>query len=186
MGRIYTKTGDYGETSIFGGARVRKSTPLIAAYGTLDELSSYLGVCRAYIRDYVKIPKYEEEMKKYDEVLKEVQHDLYLIGSHLAGKEDKCISDEHIENLERVIDRYEDKLPELHGFIIPNGNLLSAHLHVARTICRRAERKVAAIFENEGQFHTELKYVNRLSDLLFILARYSNFIMKVDEELAKY
>ncbi|MCX8200217.1 MAG: cob(I)yrinic acid a,c-diamide adenosyltransferase [Candidatus Micrarchaeota archaeon] len=169
--KIYTRAGDYGETSIFGGARVRKSTPLIAAYGTLDELSSYIGLCRVHCED-------NEELSG---LLKEIQHDLYMIGSHIAGAED-CISESRISELEKIIDRYEEGLPELHTFILPSGTLLAAHLHVARAICRRAERKVTAIFENESAFHTELKYLNRLSDLLFILARHSNKVAGHKEE----
>ena len=171
--KIYTRTGDSGETSIFGGARVRKNTPLIAAYGTLDELSSHLGLCRTHC----------EDNKEFHDLLKEVQHDLYMIGSHLAGAED-CIPEARITTLENAIDKYEAQLPELHAFILPSGTRLSTHLHVGRSVCRRAERKVATIFENEGSFHTELKYLNRLSDLLFILARYSNKIAERKEEHA--
>ncbi|MEM3364110.1 MAG: cob(I)yrinic acid a,c-diamide adenosyltransferase [Candidatus Micrarchaeia archaeon] len=171
--KIYTRKGDYGETSIFGGARVRKSTPLIAAYGTLDELSSYIGVCRVHC---------EDNQELFD-LLKEIQHDLYLIGGHIAGAEE-CIPESRISDLERHIDKYEEALPELHTFILPSGTLLATHLHVARAICRRAERKIVAIFENESAFHTELKYLNRLSDLLFVLARYANKVAGHKEERA--
>lgn len=153
---------------------MRKNTPLIAAYGTLDELSSSLGVCRAHC----------ESNKEYDKLLKEVQYDLYIIGSHLAGEKD-CIPEARITELEKMIDKYEAVLPELHTFILPSGTMLSAHLHMARSVCRRAERKVAAIFEAKGAFHTELKYLNRLSDLLFILARHSNLMAQRSDERAK-
>ncbi|MGB9635468.1 MAG: cob(I)yrinic acid a,c-diamide adenosyltransferase [Candidatus Micrarchaeia archaeon] len=170
---IYTRKGDYGETSIFGGARVRKSTLYIAAYGTLDELSSHIGLCRSFCEDEYEI----------NTLLKEIQHDIYLIGSHLAGV-DKKIDESRIEQIERVIDKYEAQLDKLNSFIIPSGTKLSAFLHVARAVCRRAERKLSVIYENEGMLLTELKYLNRLSDLLFTLARYINKKAGKKDELA--
>jgi len=170
---IYTRTGDQGETSIFGGVRVRKNTLLIAAYGTLDELSSVLGLCRAF----------SESSYELNSLLKGVQHDIYLIGSRMAGAEEK-IDERKIEDMERAIDKYEEKLEKLNSFILPSGTKLASVLHVARAVCRRAERKVSTIYENEGTYLMELKYLNRLSDLLFVLARNENRKANSKEELA--
>ncbi len=171
--KIYTRAGDYGETTIFGGVKVRKNTLLVAAYGTLDELSSYIGLCRSFCEGDYEIGAF----------LKEVQHDLYLIGSHLAGADEK-IDETRIEYLENRIDHYDAQLDELHTFILPGGTRLAALLHVARAVCRRAERKLSPIYENEGNFLTELKYLNRLSDTLFVLARYVNMKGNAKDELA--
>lgn len=160
---IYTRTGDSGETSLYGGRRVKKYSPRISAYGTVDELSSWLGVCRSLCG----------KRSKLNYLLRQVQVDLYHIGAHIAGAE-QCIRESRITELEREIDHIEKRLPFLDTFILPSGTVLAAHLQFARAICRRAERELAPLLEKEHKYHTELKYLNRLSDLLFVLARNAN------------
>ncbi|MEM0438190.1 MAG: cob(I)yrinic acid a,c-diamide adenosyltransferase [Candidatus Micrarchaeia archaeon] len=160
---VYTRTGDSGETSLYGGRRVKKYSPLISAYGTIDELSSWLGVCRSACG----------RRGRFCKLLRDVQVDLYHIGAHVAGAE-QCISENRITEIEREIDKIEKRLPPLNTFILPSGTALAAHLHFARAVCRRAERELAPLLEKERKYHTELKYLNRLSDLLFVLARDAN------------
>ena len=161
--KIYTKTGDRGDTSLVGGARVRKDHPRIAAYGTVDELNSHIGVVRAaWSRGPI------------DEVLAVVQRDLFEIGAQLAsdGARFSGVGPDRIADLEREIDRMEEQLTQLTTFILPGGSLAAAHLHVARTVCRRAERLVIALANEES--HSTVAYLNRLSDYLFVAARFAN------------
>jgi len=170
--KIYTKTGDTGDTGLFGGGRVPKNHPRVEAYGDVDELNSAIGVARAV-----------EAMPRIDEVLVRVQRDLFAIGALLATPdhekmrqhlEKARIDDERIAQLELAIDDGDAELEPLRAFILPGGVPKAAALHLARTICRRAERRVV-----ELRSHTEMPaivviYLNRLSDLLFTLARVSN------------
>ncbi len=171
--RIYTRTGDSGETSIFGGGRIKKHSVLVDTYGTLDELSSWIGVVRSHCVDDYEL----------NSLLKEIQKDIYVIASRMAGADIHELPGNRIEYLEMKIDYYDEKLPELKGFIYPSGTKPSTFLHVARTVCRRAERKLSIIYDNEGRFHNELKYINRLSDLLFVLARYANHHAGLKDEI---
>jgi cob(I)alamin adenosyltransferase len=160
--KIYTRTGDSGETSLFGGSRVAKNDPRIEAYGTIDELNSTIGVARA---SWPSSP--------IDKQLDAIQSDLFDIGAHLAAPgNDRFagVKPRRIEELERAIDAMESDLQPLTTFIIPGGSLAAAQLHVARTVCRRAERRVVAL---EGTA-TTVAYLNRLSDYLFVAARYAN------------
>lgn len=166
---IYTKTGDKGSTSLIGGVRVPKNHIRIEAYGTVDELNSYLGM----VNDSVN----ENEIKEW---LREVQDRLFTIGSVLATHPDKEVKmklpDLHeadVKWLEKNIDKMNEVLPEMRSFILPGGNLAASTTHVARCICRRAERICVGMTEQE-EFVPELviKYLNRLSDFLFVLARY--------------
>lgn len=167
--KIYTKTGDDGTTGLFGGTRVKKASARVGAYGTIDELNAALGVARA--------SGLEANM---DTVLAQVQRDLFTIGAELAtapGKEEKLrmrlIDDEDIAHLETAIDATDPLLEPLKYFVLPGGSLQAAHLHLARTICRRSEREVLAI--EEGPARQQLiVYLNRLSDLLFVFARRAN------------
>lgn len=168
--KIYTRLGDQGQTSIYTGARFKKHSLIINAIGNIDELSSYIGLCRAIIKD-----------KKMDGILLDIQNDLYKVTSNLAGAELE-FDEKKVEKIEKNIDEYEKDLPEIKKFIIPSGHLKATHLHVARTICRRAERKISQINENEGLYSIELMYINRVSDLLFVLARYVNKKNKIKEE----
>jgi cob(I)alamin adenosyltransferase len=167
--KIYTKTGDDGTTGLFGGARIKKASSRVDAYGTVDELNSVLGVARAAGLG-----------KTTEEVLAEVQVDLFTLGAELAtvpGKEEKLpmklLTMEQAEKLEKAIDAAEDGLPQLQNFVLPAGSLAAAYLHHARTVCRRAERVVLGI--DDAPPRTEVVvYLNRLSDLLFTLARREN------------
>lgn len=170
--KIYTKTGDKGETSLFGGRRVWKDDLRISAYGTVDELNAVLGVAISELMN-----------KELIEVIKSIQNDLFTVGSDLASPLDKenknfvipRVDAKFIKQLEVLIDKYDSQLPELKNFILPGGLKGSAILHHARTVCRRAEREVVALAKVDGINHEIEVYLNRLSDLLFVLARFENF-----------
>lgn len=167
--KIYTKTGDKGETSLFGGKRVPKHSLRIEAYGTVDELNSLLGVCRAY-----------NTAQQLDAMLEELQHDLFTLGADLATPLDaqstsvKRIQSSDITRLEHHIDSLETALDPLKNFILPGGNKSAALLHFARTVCRRAERLVVQLSNQEPIGEQPLAYLNRLSDMLFVMARWVN------------
>lgn len=170
--RIYTRTGDKGDTSLFGGRRVPKHDPRVCAYGAVDELNAVLGVARA-----------AEPEPEIDAVLERVQHQLFDIGAELATPPDASpgaaayaprVLPSWVESLERDIDRLEDTLPPLRQFILPGGTPVASHLHLARTVARRAEREIVALAAREALNPDLVKYVNRLSDLLFVLARAVN------------
>ena len=167
MDIIYTKTGDRGETSLFSGERVSKDNPLVEAYGTVDELNSNIGMARAL----------HDKRDKLAEILAALQHELLEVGAHLAyGKPGaQRIRLEQVEQMERWIDELQEQLEPLGGFILPGGHPVAAQLHIARTVCRRAERLVIRAMEGRPYIdELAMKYVNRLSDLLFILAREAN------------
>jgi cob(I)alamin adenosyltransferase len=170
--KIYTKTGDKGDTGLFGGGRVSKSHPRVEAYGDVDELNAFIGMARAV-----------EMMPRIDEVLVPVQRDLFAIGALLATPdrdkmkkqlEKASIDDRRIAELEHAIDDGDKELEPLKSFIVPGGTPKAAALHVARTVCRRAERRVIALPESEEIPPIVVVYLNRLSDLLFTLARVAN------------
>lgn len=164
--KIYTRTGDHGQTSLFGGARVAKNDARIEAYGTIDELNSHLGVARA-----ASIPA------ETNTILHQVQLDLFEIGAHLASPGTSRfpgVDVQRIEELERAIDAMESELAPLKTFILPAGSLAAAHLHVARTVCRRAERLVVALHDESPATVSTIAYLNRLSDYLFVAARFAN------------
>ena len=167
--KIYTKTGDAGETSLFGGLRVRKSDPRVAAYGDVDELNAQLGLARATGAD-----------AEIDAELLQLQRDLFALGAQLADPTERIAShvrkatldDGDVVRLEQLIDKLEAGLPPLRHFILAGGSVSGAALHVARAVCRRAERGMVAL--EPAVDRTLLKYINRLSDLLFVLARTVN------------
>ena len=164
--KIYTRTGDHGETSLFGGTRVPKNDARIEAYGTVDELSSFLGSARAST-----LPR------EVDEELRSVQVDLFEIGAHLASPGTSRfpgVEDTRIEELERGIDTMERELTPLTTFILPAGGPAAAQLHIARTVCRRAERLIVALGDESAVTQSTIAYLNRLSDYLFVAARYAN------------
>lgn len=168
--KIYTKTGDLGETGLFAGPRVRKDDPRIEAYGTVDELNAVLGLARCE-----KLPA------EIDALVAGIQHTLFDLGAELATPEPASrgtdlVSTGHIEALEAAIDRYEAELTPLRTFILPGGVSGAAWFHLARTVCRRAERHVVTLMglENAKLSPHVLVYLNRLSDLLFVLARAVN------------
>ncbi len=167
--KIYTKTGDDGTTALFGGQRVAKNDLRIECYGTVDELNSILGLA------FFKV-KSAEILK----VINQIQNDLFILGADLATPSDKKnakvlrIDSDNIKNLEKIIDNFSGQIPELRSFILPGGTEGSAYLHIARTICRRAER-LAVSLSNSVDIGTDIViYLNRLSDLFFILARFEN------------
>ena len=176
--KIYTKTGDDGVTSLCGPERAPKDDLRIKAYGTVDELSSMLGWCRVMIDD--------EEL---DQVALRVQKQLFVLGADLAtpgkGVKGKTlrITAEDVTWLEKAVDLYDAQLPTLNQFILPAGSELSCRFHMARVICRRAERRVLSLNHKSKDKPEALQYLNRLSDLLFVLARYANCrIFSVPEE----
>lgn len=177
---IATKTGDKGETSLIGGDRVRKNDVRIEAYGTVDELNALLGVCLTTI-----------ESPAVKSVISQVQHDLFTIGAELAALNGRQMSmplprldEEHMAFIDSALETTEGSLPPQRNFILPKGTPGAAHLHLARTVCRRAERAVAAC-DSHTPNPTILKYLNRLSDLLFLFARLENK-GKAPEEAVQY
>jgi len=174
--KIYTKTGDKGQTSLIGGTRVPKHHIRIEAYGTVDELNSWIGL----IHDQSISPK-------TNETLSEIQDRLFTIGSSLASDPDKSkmkIPDLHeldIELLEKQIDEMNEVLPEMRFFILPGGHSTVSYCHIARCVCRRAERNVIHLSDHEYVNELVIKYLNRLSDYLFVLARFASQQLKVDE-----
>jgi cob(I)alamin adenosyltransferase len=170
---IYTKTGDKGETSLFGGTRVKKSHIQVEAYGAIDELNSWVGKIVATFP--------HEPLKSF---FVQIQSDLFTIGGTLAGwKGDLGPIESRITEMEVHIDALESKLPELTSFILPGGNDLSSTVHIARSVCRRAERDIVALSEKNDIDPIILQYINRLSDLFFVTARFINGDAGVLEKL---
>jgi cob(I)alamin adenosyltransferase len=167
--RIYTKTGDGGETSLFGGRRVKKDNLRIEACGSVDELNSVIGVVRSM-----------RVFREVDKVLEGVQNDLFVLGADLATPLRKAkkragearVQGSHVKAIEGIIDRIQAKLPPLRRFVLPGGSSPASHLHLARAVCRRAERRVVKLSQRETLNPISIAYMNRLSDLLFVLARF--------------
>ena len=164
--KIYTRTGDTGTTGLVGGKRVSKDSPRLWAYGTVDELNSAIGLARAFRPD-----------KKTDAVLAGIQNDLFDLGAELAtpGRPLPRITQDHIDALEKLMDACNAKLGPLREFILPGGTTVAAQLHVARTICRRTERFCVRLSRQEKLGALVIPYLNRLSDALFVLARWVNY-----------
>jgi cob(I)alamin adenosyltransferase len=175
--KIYTRTGDTGDTGLLGGVRVSKGSPRVDAYGEVDELNAALGSASAEVAN--------PEVRS---VLEQVQRDLFSVGALLADpkgprqKDKISLAAEDVERLEECIDRFESKLPSLTQFILPGGSPGGALLHQARSVCRRAERKVVALAGSEPVASPVMPYLNRLSDLLFVLARFENQDRGVEEK----
>jgi len=170
INRVYTKRGDSGQTSLAGGQRVPKDDARIEAYGTVDELNSFIGLARESAKELLEL----------EQILGRVQHDLFNLGSILATLPEDVhpkqarVTAEDSERLEREIDRMNEGLPPLRSFVLPGGSRLNAELHVCRTICRRAERRcvaLASVAEIDGQI---VRYLNRLSDALFVWSRWAS------------
>lgn len=173
---IYTKSGDRGETSLLGGFRVPKYSRHIVAIGTIDELNASLGVLQTYCEDL-------QTGISTKKILIQIQHDLFNIGAELATSAAARISDKNIMYLEQNIDALEVKLPKLKNFIIPGGTPFAARIHLSRAICRRAERVVVRLHIKEPIRPAILIYLNRLSDLLFMLARKDMFDKREKEQI---
>jgi cob(I)alamin adenosyltransferase len=173
--RVYTRTGDGGETALVGGRRVPKDSPRIEAYGTVDELNAILGLARVFNAERLG----EDEGHRWlDEVLRRLQNELFDLGSELATPEEAVyegmhrVSESEVQELERLIDRCQKELEPLKSFVLPGGGRIGAFLHQARTVCRRAEREILRLSRVETIAPWPLRYTNRLSDLLFVLSRW--------------
>lgn len=171
--RIYTKGGDKGKTSLGSGQRVMKCSEIIQAIGDVDETNSYIGIVR-----------YHCENSEIDQALTQIQNDLFDLGADLCMPENQenalRIMASQVDWLENKIDLYNAELSDLKSFVLPGGNEVAAHVYVVRAICRRAERSAVAVQEKEGISPLAVKYLNRLSDLLFVLGRYLNDKGKTD------
>ena len=182
--KIYTKTGDRGETALYGGTRVSKASARVESYGTIDELNSFIGFAKTEINN-----------EKVLDQLRKIQFDLFTLGSESATPTDKLtlangksrltlmISETEIEELEQWMDEFESELEPLQYFILPGGGKSATSLHICRTVCRRAERSLVFLNETEEVRSELIKYLNRLSDYLFVLARY---ISKINGETEEY
>lgn len=173
--KIYTRTGDRGQTSLYGGKRVSKNNKRVGTYGTVDELNSFLGIIVSKLSD-----------KRIKEWMLFIQRDLFLIGSYLAGaKVNIDVLKSRAEDFEEIIDLLDQKLPELRNFILPGGSEQSALFYYSRAIARRAERKLVGLSNEETVDEHLLIFFNRLSDLLFVLGRYVNFKKGIKETVWK-
>ena len=177
--RVYTRTGDRGETALVGGRRVPKDSPRIAAYGTIDELNAAVGLARVFNAERLTARGTKGERHRWlDAVLKKIQNQLFDLGSELATPPDAVyegmfrMSEAEVTELERLMDQCQKDLPPLKSFTLPGGGRIQGFLHQARTICRRAEREVLALSRVEPIGEAPLRYVNRLSDLFFVLGRW--------------
>ena len=176
--KIYTKTGDKGETSLFGGKRVQKSAQRLKAYGTVDELNSFIGLAIVEVND--------EHVKN---ILIEIQHQLFALGADLATPDDEKTKKLNVYRVEKSfyefaeskIDELEKNLDELKSFILPGGTKSSSLLHVCRAVCRRAEREIVELQQLDIINENIIIYVNRLSDLFFVLARYENKVAGIPD-----
>lgn len=160
---LYTKTGDNGQTSLFGGSKIAKNSDRVSAYGTVDEAIACIGVARSIVDD-----------KKISDILYDIQEKLFVVGAELASDEigytllKQKITEQEVKDIENIIDEYEEIVGVFTKFVIPGDNVKSAYLHVARTVVRRAERYIVAIEASEELY----QYINRVSDCLYVVARY--------------
>lgn len=182
INRVYTKTGDDGTTALIGGARVLKSNGRIEAYGTVDELNATLGLVNVALEK-------SRAAERLGPVMVRVQNELFNLGSELATPDparrakQPAIEDRHIEGLENDLDAANEGLPELTSFVLPGGGEVSARLHLARTVCRRAERLVVALATTEDVAPLAVRYLNRLSDALFVFGRFASHADQMPEQL---
>lgn len=179
INRVYTRRGDTGQTSLAGGQRIAKNDLRIEAYGTVDELNSFIGLARQSSR----------ELPELDAILRRVQHELFNLGSILATLPEDVhphqarITDAESAQLEREIDRMNEDLPKLRSFVLPGGSRLNAELHICRTVCRRAERICVSLAAVAALDAAILKYLNRLGDAFFVWSRWASHRMGVPETL---
>ena len=169
--KVYTRTGDTGMTDLVGGVRIKKCDVRLEAYGTVDELSSHLGLLVSMMDDC------EDR-----QLLLRIQNDLFNVGTHLATDQSQTplydsakLPEGEVERLEKAIDRINDELPGFQGFVLPGGTQAAAQCHVCRTVCRRAERRIDELMEEAAVGADSIKFINRLSDYLFVLAKKINF-----------
>jgi cob(I)alamin adenosyltransferase len=173
--KVYTRTGDKGETALVGGKRVPKDSPRIDAYGTIDELNAVIGLARAFNEEKLEAANAHRYL---DTILRQIQDELFDLGSELATPDDFTydgmyrVGEHQVKKLEEIIDECQKELEPLKSFILPGGGKIAAYLHQSRTVCRRAEREILRLSRAEPLSEWPLKYVNRLSDLLFVLSRW--------------
>lgn len=172
--KIYTKTGDTGNTSLVGGKRVSKTHPRVEAYGAIDELNAFIACLAEEIDDVADAA-----------FLQNIQNQLFVVGAYLASEDEldsSCISPEDVEKLEQEMDALDSFLPKLNFFVLPGGCKANASAHVCRTVCRRAERCIYRLAETVKVDPLVLQYVNRLSDYFFLLSRKQNILQEMDEK----
>lgn len=183
--KIYTRTGDKGTTRLVDGSCVEKFNPRVEAYGCVDELNSVIGWCRAESQGL------KNSIQDLDLFLEHIQNKLFDLGSLLACEKDDVfqmlppVTKNNIERIEKEIDRLSSQVPELRQFILPGGHKLAAALHMARTACRRAERRSAEIMIKDSRYENSLQYLNRLSDYLFVASRWVNYELGTPEHTWK-
>ncbi|HML17582.1 MAG TPA: cob(I)yrinic acid a,c-diamide adenosyltransferase [Bryobacteraceae bacterium] len=186
LNRIYTRRGDAGDTGLAGGQRVPKDSPRIEAYGTVDELNSFLGLALVSCREQ---SGHDPNIGLLAGIMRRVQHELFNLGSILATRPEDVhpkqarITPAEIAQLEREIDAMNEDLPPLRSFVLPGGTRFNAELHIARTICRRAERLVVALSRQELVPSEAIQYLNRLSDAIFVWSRWANHVLRIPEVL---
>ena len=186
ISKVYTRTGDLGMTSLVGGESVSKGNSRICAYGKIDELNSYIGACKQDLLDS-KIKG--EDVRKLTKILYRIQNELFNIGNMLATLDKDIkenmpkVEDSHIKLLEENIDYFNSNLPILKSFVLPGGSSINIWFHIARTICRNCERKVVGLSNKEKININIIKYLNRLSDALFVFSRWSSCKLSIKETL---
>jgi cob(I)alamin adenosyltransferase len=186
LNRIYTRTGDTGQTGLVGGQRVAKDHLRIETYGTVDELNSFIGLARTTAE---QLANGTERLSRFAAILKRVQHELFNLGSILATLPDDVhpkqprVTHADIGQLEREIDEANEELPQLRSFVLPGGSRLDAELHVCRTVCRRAERLLVSLAREESVPDEAVQYLNRLSDALFVWSRWVDHVLNASETL---
>jgi cob(I)alamin adenosyltransferase len=184
--KVYTRTGDKGETALVGGKRVAKDSPRIEAYGTIDELNSIVGLARAFNEEKLADGDAHQFL---DTVLRQIQDELFDLGSELATPPDFFqqgmyrVGEPEVKKIEQLIDECQKDLEPLKSFVLPGGGRIGAYLHQCRTVCRRAEREILRLSRAEELSEWPIKYVNRLSDLFFVLSRWISKKTGKDEYL---
>ena len=184
INKVYTRTGDAGKTRLIGGEKRWKDDARVEAYGTVDELNSEIGLCRELLKE-----QKEDQFSSLILFLKSVQNELFNLGTQLASAEDRDsdnlpqLSDDAISKLESEIDTANELLSELTSFVLPGGSVINAQFHMARNVCRRAERRTVTLARNETVDQENIRYLNRLSDALFVWSRWVSHILKDAENL---
>ena len=184
INKVYTRTGDAGRTRLIGGEKRWKDDVRVEAYGTVDELNSEIGLCRELLKE-----QKEDQFSSLIRFLKSVQNELFNLGSQLAAAEDRDtenlpqLSDDAISKLETEIDTVNESLLELTSFVLPGGSVMNAQFHKARNVCRRAERRTVTLSRNDTVGPENIRYLNRLSDALFVWSRWASHILGDTENL---
>ena len=184
INKVYTRTGDAGKTRLIGGEKRWKDDARVEAYGTVDELNSEIGLCRELLKE-----QKEDQFSSLIRFLKSAQNELFNLGTQLASAEDRDsgnlprLSHDAISKLESEIDTANELLSELTSFVLPGGSVINAQFHMARNVCRRAERRTVTLARNETVDQENIRYLNRFSDALFVWSRWVSHILKDDENL---